>query len=99
MEREPATGISAVVVGAGIGGLTFAIEAHRKGHNVRVIERSPEGQYSGQYTAITAGCLWTDSCHRRDHHDHDSRSSHAEEVARLHAARPSSSVLSEFRAA
>ena len=48
MEREPATGISVLVVGAGIGGLTFAIESYRKGHDVRVIERSPERQYSGQ---------------------------------------------------
>ncbi|KAF3047955.1 hypothetical protein E8E11_009306 [Didymella keratinophila] len=52
MEREIATGNSVLVVGAGIGGLTFAIEAYRKGHDVRIIERSPEGQYSGQYTAI-----------------------------------------------
>lgn len=44
MEREPATGISVLVVGAGIGGLTFAIEAYRRGNDVRVIERSPERQ-------------------------------------------------------
>lgn len=49
LEKEPATGISIIVVGAGIGGLTFAIEACRKGHDVRVVERSPEGQCSGQY--------------------------------------------------
>ena len=47
MEREPATGVSVLVIGGGIGGLTFAIEAYRKGHDVRVVERSPEGQYSG----------------------------------------------------
>jgi 2-polyprenyl-6-methoxyphenol hydroxylase-like FAD-dependent oxidoreductase len=39
MEREQETGISILVVGGGIAGLTFAIEAHRKGHDVRVIER------------------------------------------------------------
>lgn len=49
MGRKPATGISILVVWAGIGRLTFAIEAYRKGHDVRVVERSPEGQYSGQY--------------------------------------------------
>lgn len=49
MERKPATGISILEVWAGIGGLTFAIEAYRKGHDVRVVERSPEGQYFGQY--------------------------------------------------
>jgi 2-polyprenyl-6-methoxyphenol hydroxylase-like FAD-dependent oxidoreductase len=52
MEREPSTGVSVLVVGAGIGGLTFAIEAYRKGHDVRVVERSPEGQYSGQDTIM-----------------------------------------------
>lgn len=51
MEREPETGISVLVIGAGIGGLTFAIEAYRKGHDVRVVERSPEGQYSGPQTS------------------------------------------------
>ncbi|USP80377.1 UbiH, 2-polyprenyl-6-methoxyphenol hydroxylase and related FAD-dependent oxidoreductase [Curvularia clavata] len=40
-ERSPATNISILVVGGGIGGLCFAIEAYRKGHNVRVIERRP----------------------------------------------------------
>jgi len=49
MKREPRTGIDILVVGGGIGGLTFAIEAHRKGHDVRVLERNDEGQYSGVY--------------------------------------------------
>jgi 2-polyprenyl-6-methoxyphenol hydroxylase-like FAD-dependent oxidoreductase len=48
MEPEPNTGISILVVGAGIAGLTFAIEAYRKGHNVRVIERRRQGDYSGK---------------------------------------------------
>jgi heterodisulfide reductase subunit A-like polyferredoxin len=48
MEPEPNTGISILVVGAGIAGLTFAIEACRKGHNVRVIERRRQGDYSGK---------------------------------------------------
>ncbi|KAH6613955.1 hypothetical protein C7974DRAFT_344738 [Boeremia exigua] len=59
LTRQPATGISVLVVGAGIGGLTFAIEAHRKGHDVRVIERSPEGQYSGEIIMITTPALHT----------------------------------------
>jgi heterodisulfide reductase subunit A-like polyferredoxin len=49
MEREQDTGISILVVGGGIAGLTFAIEAHRKGHNVRVIERRPCGETFGKY--------------------------------------------------
>ncbi|KAJ4399524.1 hypothetical protein N0V91_009349 [Didymella pomorum] len=61
MEREPSTGISVLVVGAGIGGLTFAIEAYRKGHDVRVVERSPEGQCSatGEIIMITTPALHT----------------------------------------
>lgn len=47
MEREPPTGIEVLVAGGGIGGLSFAIEAHRKGHNVRVIERNSAGHASG----------------------------------------------------
>ncbi|CAN9252061.1 unnamed protein product [Alternaria sp. RS040] len=47
MERELPTGVDVLVVGGGIGGLTCAIEAYRKGHNVRILERNQEGQYSG----------------------------------------------------
>lgn len=47
MEVEQRTGIEILVIGGGIGGLAFAIEAYRKGHTVRVIERSAPGQYSG----------------------------------------------------
>jgi len=47
MQRDPPTDIDVLVVGGGIGGLAFAIEAYRKGHTVRVIERNAQGQYSG----------------------------------------------------
>jgi 2-polyprenyl-6-methoxyphenol hydroxylase-like FAD-dependent oxidoreductase len=53
MEREQDTGISILVVGGGIAGLTFAIEAHRKGHNVRVIERRLRGETSGKHETDT----------------------------------------------
>ncbi|KAI4675634.1 uncharacterized protein J4E88_007668 [Alternaria novae-zelandiae] len=59
MKREPRTGIDILVVGGGIGGLTFAIEAHRKGHDVRVLERNDEGQYSGEIIMITSSALET----------------------------------------
>lgn len=39
MERYPSSGLDVLVVGGGLGGLTFAIEAHRKGHCVRVEKR------------------------------------------------------------
>jgi 2-polyprenyl-6-methoxyphenol hydroxylase-like FAD-dependent oxidoreductase len=48
MEKEPPTGIKVLVVGGGIGGLTFAIEANRKGHSVQVFERNSPGQGFGQ---------------------------------------------------
>lgn len=48
MERGEATGISILVVGGGIAGLSFAIEAFRKGHDVRVIERRGQGEYFGK---------------------------------------------------
>lgn len=41
MERHPLSGLSILIVGGGIGGFTFAIEAHRKGHDVRVLEKRP----------------------------------------------------------
>lgn len=36
------TGIKVIVVGAGFGGLTAAIECHRQGHDVEVYEAFPE---------------------------------------------------------
>ncbi|KAJ5428714.1 Monooxygenase FAD-binding [Penicillium cf. griseofulvum] len=59
MEREQDTGISILVVGGGIAGLTFAIEAHRKGHNVRIIERRPRGETFGEMIIITTPALHT----------------------------------------
>ncbi|KAJ6188996.1 hypothetical protein N7519_003904 [Penicillium mononematosum] len=59
MEREQDTGISILVVGGGIAGLTFAIEAHRKGHNVRVIERRPRGETFGEIIVISTSALRT----------------------------------------
>lgn len=41
IKRQPSSGLSILVVGGGIAGLGFAIEAYRKGHNIRVIDRRP----------------------------------------------------------
>ncbi|GFF48251.1 monooxygenase [Aspergillus udagawae] len=41
MDRYPPSGLSILIVGGGIGGLTFAIEGYRKGHEVRVLEKRP----------------------------------------------------------
>lgn len=42
MKRYPSSGLSVLVVGGGIAGLSFAIEAYRKGHDVKIIERRPD---------------------------------------------------------
>lgn len=39
---KPKTGIKVIVVGAGFGGLTAAIECHRQGHHVEIYESFPE---------------------------------------------------------
>lgn len=39
---KPKTGIKIVIVGAGFGGLTAAIEAHRQGHDPEIYEAFPE---------------------------------------------------------
>ncbi|KAI5858235.1 putative monooxygenase [Durotheca rogersii] len=42
-QQKPAqTGISVIIVGAGFAGLTAAIECHRKGHSVVLLEKFPE---------------------------------------------------------
>ncbi|KAG4420800.1 hypothetical protein IFR04_006080 [Cadophora malorum] len=41
-ERPQATGIRVIIVGAGFAGLTAAIECHRKGHSVLLLESFPE---------------------------------------------------------
>jgi 2-polyprenyl-6-methoxyphenol hydroxylase-like FAD-dependent oxidoreductase len=41
-EVRPSTGIKVIVVGAGFGGLTAAIECHHQGHSVTIFESFPE---------------------------------------------------------
>lgn len=45
--RLQPSGISVLVVGAGVGGITAAMECWRKGHDVRIIERAPGPDLSG----------------------------------------------------
>lgn len=42
MVRDPASGLEIIIVGGGIAGLSFAIEAYRKGHQVTLLERRPD---------------------------------------------------------
>ena len=53
--RYPSSGINILVAGAGIAGLSFAIEAHRKGHEVSVIDRRPHFNDYGK-TPTTLSC-------------------------------------------
>ncbi|KAI0861513.1 putative monooxygenase [Xylaria cubensis] len=41
-QNRPKSGIRVLVVGAGFAGLTAAIECHRKGHSVTLLEKFPE---------------------------------------------------------
>lgn len=49
----PKTGIKVVVVGAGFGGLTAAIECTLKGHDVVVLEKAPYWQQLGDIISIS----------------------------------------------
>jgi NADPH-dependent 2,4-dienoyl-CoA reductase/sulfur reductase-like enzyme len=49
----PKTGIQLVVVGAGFGGLTTAIESHLKGHMVIVVEKAPQWEQLGDIISIS----------------------------------------------
>ena len=40
--RLPLSGTKITIVGAGFGGLTAAIECHRKGHSVVLLEKFPK---------------------------------------------------------
>ena len=47
-KRYTDSDISVLVVGAGVGGLLSALECWRKGHTVRILERSDSQIWTGQ---------------------------------------------------
>ncbi|CAG9942664.1 unnamed protein product [Clonostachys rosea f. rosea IK726] len=59
MEKYPSSGLSVIVVGGGIAGLGFAIEACRKSHNVRVLERRPQFVELGDLMVLQSSALHT----------------------------------------
>ncbi|CAG9994342.1 unnamed protein product [Clonostachys byssicola] len=59
MQPMSATGINMLIVGAGIGGLSLAIEAHRKGHTVRIIEKRAELSALGDTIALESSAIRT----------------------------------------
>ncbi|KAM0312660.1 hypothetical protein ACHAPQ_012192 [Fusarium lateritium] len=58
-DRCLSSGINILVAGAGIAGLSFAIEAYRKGHEVCVIDRRPHFDDYGDFIAIQSSTLRT----------------------------------------
>ncbi|PIA98391.1 hypothetical protein CB0940_06082 [Cercospora beticola] len=57
VECATPTGINVLVVGAGVGGLATALECVRKGHSVRVVERSQSASAGGDMFTIGANAL------------------------------------------
>ena len=51
-ERRSPTGISVLVVGAGVGGIMTALECWRKGHDVRILEKSSGPIETGRLTPL-----------------------------------------------
>ncbi|KAB2571165.1 Asperlicin C monooxygenase [Lasiodiplodia theobromae] len=58
-KRYPSSGLSALVIGGGIAGLSFAIEAYRKGHDVRIVDRRPNFDDYGDVIALQQSALKT----------------------------------------
>ncbi|KAI3322486.1 FAD/NAD(P)-binding domain-containing protein [Xylariaceae sp. AK1471] len=54
IHRFSPTGISVIVVGGGVGGLLFALEAWRQGHDIEVFEKSPRLDTLGDAFGIMA---------------------------------------------
>ncbi|KAK4495685.1 hypothetical protein PRZ48_012953 [Zasmidium cellare] len=57
VKRAASTGINVLIIGGGVGGLTTALECYRKGHAVRVFERSPKASAGGDMSTIGASGL------------------------------------------
>lgn len=55
--RYPETGIDVLIVGAGLGGLTCALECWRKGHNVQILDRSPGPIMTGDNVQIQPSAI------------------------------------------
>lgn len=62
----PKTGIKVIIVGAGFGGLTAAIESYLKGHDVVVLEQTPKWEQLGDIISIgtSLSCLGQNIDHK-----------------------------------
>ncbi|KAJ6126698.1 hypothetical protein N7523_002310 [Penicillium sp. IBT 18751x] len=64
-ERQPASGINVLIIGAGVAGLFACLECWRQGHDVRIVERSASPILSGDgftigWSALRAFHNWPD---------------------------------------
>ncbi|KAJ5679750.1 hypothetical protein N7462_007994 [Penicillium macrosclerotiorum] len=70
-ERSPQSGITVLIVGAGVAGLMAGLECWRKGHDVRIVEKSSSRLLSGDSftigtSAIRALQLWPDMAEKNE---------------------------------
>ncbi|EWZ43042.1 hypothetical protein FOZG_07789 [Fusarium oxysporum Fo47] len=74
--RYPSTGINVLIAGAGLGGMTCALECWRKGHNVRIIDRSPSPVWTGDNVQIQPSAIlllrhWPDMGYEIEENQYD----------------------------
>lgn len=61
LTRYPETGITVLIVGAGVGGLVSAMECWRKGHSIQILERSVTPVYTGDIYLLAVN-LYREKC-------------------------------------
>lgn len=74
--RYPETGINVLIAGAGLGGITCALECWRKGHNVQIVDRSPGPVWTGDNVQIQPSAIlllrhWPDMGYEIEHDQYD----------------------------
>ena len=53
-QRKAPSGVNVLIVGAGIGGMMAAIELHRQGHDVKIVEAKDAMEGLGKYKRFTS---------------------------------------------
>ncbi|RGP80518.1 fusarubin cluster-monooxygenase [Fusarium longipes] len=74
--RYPETGINVLIAGAGLGGISCALECWRKGHTVRVLDRSPTPVWTGDNVQIQPSAIlllrhWPDMGYEVEENQYD----------------------------
>lgn len=86
--RYPETGINVLIAGAGLGGLTCALECWRKGHNVRVLDRSSGPLWTGDNVQIQPSAIlvlrhWPDMGYEIEENQYDVAMSYYKQTGEL----------------